>query len=381
MTIVFVIDIYDIKKNGTTMTARRFAEELRKRGHTVRVVSTGGAEADKFIVNERIIPIVQHFAKLQSFVFAKPDEAVLRAAIAGADEVHLFLPLALEKKALAIARELGVPCSAAFHLQPENITYNIRLGKVKFLSDFIYRLFLKTFYREFAHIHCPSEFIASELRAHGYKAKLHVISNGITGEFFPVPKDTPKNEFHILMIGRLSPEKRQELLIRAAELSRYRDRIHLHFAGTGPRQKKLIRMGKRLPHSPTFSFYQKERLLALIHSCQLYVHTADAEIEAIACLEAIACGLVPVISDSKRSATSQFALDGRSVFRAGDAKDLAKKIDYWIEHDEERVAMSESYAQSAARYRIEQCVERAEVMFHETIEDEKKAISFYNNNK
>lgn len=33
MTIVLVIDMYDANKNGTTMSARRLSEYLRKKGH------------------------------------------------------------------------------------------------------------------------------------------------------------------------------------------------------------------------------------------------------------------------------------------------------------------------------------------------------------
>ena len=372
MIIVFVMDSYDVSKNGTTMTARRFAEYLRLQGHTVRVVSTGIPEPDKYLVPVRRIPIVNYFSTKQSFTFAKPDDRVLRRALQGADVAHLFLPLALEKHALRIARELGVPCCAAFHLQPENITYNIRLGHFKWLNDRIYGLFLRSFYRNFSHIHCPSNFIAQQLRQHGYQAKLHVISNGITADFYPEHKQTADGLFHILMTGRLSPEKRQDLLIDAVLHSAHREKIQLHFAGTGPREKALRRRGSKLPHPPTFGFYKKAQLIKLMHHCDLYVHAADAEIEAIACLEAVACGLVPVISDSKQSATSQFALDGRGTFRAGDAKDLAKKIDYWIEHPAERGQASKDYALSAQDYRIEQCVHAAERMFLEAIDDARR---------
>ena len=67
-----------------------------------------------------------------------------------------------------------------------------------------------------------------------------------------------------------------------------------------------------------------------MNSCDLYIHASDAEIEGISCMEALACGLVPVISDSERSATNQYALDERSLFKAGDAGSLAEKIDYWV---------------------------------------------------
>lgn len=369
MRIVFVIDMYDVKKNGTTMTARRFAEELRKKGHEVRVISTGEAELGKYLVPERHMPVVDYFSEKQSFLFAQPVDSVIREAMEGADLVHLFLPMKLERRALKIARELKIPCSAAFHLQPENITYNIRMGNAQWLSSLIYFWMRKVFYDKFDHIHCPSHFIAEQLEEHRYRAKLHVISNGVTPEFRYRPKKREDGLFHILMIGRLSPEKRQDLLLEAAKLSKYSGKIQLHFAGTGPREHALKRQGAALVHKPTFGYYQKDELLELIHSCDLYVHTSDAEIEAIACLEAVACGLVPVISDSRKSATSQFALDARSTFAAGNAEDLARKIDYWVEHPQQKEEMAKAYVHSTKQYRIEQCVAAAEEMFAEVLRD------------
>ena len=54
---------------------------------------------------------------------------------------------------------------------------------------------------------------------------------------------------------------------------------------------------------------------------------------------------MPVIADSPRSATPQFALDERSLFPAGDTDALAQRIDWWIEHPEERQAMERRYAE------------------------------------
>lgn len=372
MVITFVIDMYDVKKNGTTMTAQRFAEYLRKMGHEIRIVSTGSPGDWKYPVPQWKIPIVQHFSSKQSFIIAKPDDEQLRKAMTGADLVHLFLPFPLEVRAHRIAREMGIPCSAAFHLQPENITFNIHI-RWKGASDLVYRLFHRYFYRYFRHIHCPSQFMADQLKEHGYQAKLHVISNGIIPEFCPGPSEKQDDLIHILMIGRLSPEKRQDLLIEAVRRSRYAGKIQLHFAGTGPWRRMLEHRGRKLPHPPVFGFYDKPDLIRLIRSCDLYVHASDAESEAIACLEAVACGLVPVISDSKRSATSQFALDERSLFRAGDASSLAEKIDYWIGHPEEKQEMALQYAHSAEQYRIESCVRKAEEMFEEAIRDDRQA--------
>lgn len=99
----------------------------------------------------------------------------------------------------------------------------------------------------------------------------------------------------------------------------------------------------------------------------LYVHAADVEIEAIACLEAVASGLVPVIADSPLSATPQFALDHRSLFEAGNVDDLAERIDWWYEHATARHQMARIYAESANQYRLKNSIRKAEQMFAEEI--------------
>ena len=99
------------------------------------------------------------------------------------------------------------------------------------------------------------------------------------------------------------------------------------------------------------------------------MHAATVEIEAIAALEAIACGLVPVIADSKASATPQFALDERSLFKDNDEYSLAEKIDYWYERDDERRRMGGVYARSAYKYSLEKSLEKAERMFADEIMD------------
>ena len=105
----------------------------------------------------------------------------------------------------------------------------------------------------------------------------------------------------------------------------------------------------------------------------LYVHTSDAEIEAMSCMEAFACGLVPVIANSPRSATPQFALDERSLFPAGDSDTLARRIDWWIEHPKERKEMELRYAEPAKQYALEESIKKTEEMFRMAIEEQKAA--------
>jgi 1,2-diacylglycerol 3-alpha-glucosyltransferase len=140
-------------------------------------------------------------------------------------------------------------------LLPENVTYNVGLGWFPPAAHFVYLLLRLAFYGRFTDIHCPSTFIAAQLRHHRYRARLHVISNGVGSSFRPGPARARSADepFRILMVGRFSPEKRQDVLIRAVRRSRHAARIQLQFAGHGPREKRLRRMASKLANQAQFA--------------------------------------------------------------------------------------------------------------------------------
>ena len=378
MKILLVIDQFYEANNGMTISARRFAKVLANHGHEIRIVSTGrprdpGLYADSYSVPKQYIPFFDKLVAEQGMTFARPDDELLERAIGWADLVHFLVPFTLSHHGIMIARQLGVPYTAAFHCQPENVTSSIYLDKFKNINKLIYLWFNHYIYQYCGHIHCPSEFIANELRKTGYRSHLHVISNGIDPDFIGLrKKEKPpelRDKFVILSVGRYSREKRQELLIKAVKMNRYADRIQLIFAGQGPNREKLEKLGASLPNPPILNFYSKSDLLDIIAMSDLYVHAANAEIEAMSCMEAFAGGLVPVIANSEKSATPQFALDERSLFKADSPKDLSDKIDYWYENPYERQKMSLQYAAMGEKYNLEACVFEAEKMFYQAIED------------
>lgn len=391
MKILFVIDTYYTNNNGTSISAQRYAKELRKRGHDVRILTandSGENDVNLFSVRYVHVPIFQPLMNKHNFSFAKAwgkeAEQTIHRAIQWADVVHCFLPFRLEIVAQRYAKEIGKVCTGAYHMQPESITANLGLHKVTPLTNFLYQRFRKWMYDGFQHVHCPSKFMADTIKEQGYKAKLHVISNGIQQEFIDAGKrnisesrpetyDKYKGKILIMMVGRLTREKQQALIMRAVPHSKYADRIQLVFAGRGPMLEKYERIGKTLPIEPQFVYVKRDELIALLSQADLYVHAADMESEAISCIEAFATGLVPVIANSKLSATTQFALDERSLFKAGDAKDLARAIDYWLDNTEERLRMEAEYSKSAEKYSIDNSITKFEEMLNEAISDHEKA--------
>lgn len=372
MRIVFVIDNYGDLNNGTTATARRFAEEFEKLGHNVTILSAGTAANDQAQVTKLRVPVFQPLIEKQGFCFARPNDEAYYRAFRNADIVHFFLPTWFCRRGEFIARQMKIPTVSAFHLQPENITYSIGLGRSKRANDVLYRYFYRCFYNRFHFIHCPSEMIAQQLKQHGYDAQCRVISNGVNDFFRPVEVKRPDNlegKIVLLMVGRLSGEKRQDLLIEAVQYSKYSDRIQVVFAGMGPKEKEYRNLSKNLKNKPVFRFLSQDELLQMYNICDLYIHASDAEIEGISCIEAMACGAVPIISDSELSATKSFSLHPNCLFSAGDPRSLAEKIDYWIEHPEERLKMSRIYAEKAEDMRVSKCAMEMEKLYREVIAD------------
>lgn len=370
MKILLVMDQFYNGNNGTAISAQRFAKGLRDDKNEVRTLSIGKNIDSNYSVIQKSYGIIGNkIIESQGMKLAKPDDKVIIEALKWCDIVHFYMPFSLSIRTMKIAKNMKKPMTAAFHVQPENISYNIGLGKSKKVNDFIYRYFRDRFYNYFKHIHCPSKFIAKKLMEHNYTANLHVISNGVDEDFKVNKKQKPKdlkNKIIITMVGRLSSEKRQDLLIKAVKKSNYENKIQLIFCGKGPKQKELKKEAIGLTNKPIFGFYSKEKLIEILNYTDLYVHTSDAEIEAISCLEAIATGLVPVISNSDESATKQFALDERSLFKNGDSEDLAKKIDYWLSHAKEKKKMEQKYAEMVnQKYRISESINQIEKMFND----------------
>jgi len=373
MVITLVMDQYGMLNNGTTATARHFAEKMRERGHTVRIVTCipNVSEPDIYLVKERKIPFFTRLIHSHGMVLASGDEKVLTDAIRGADVVHFFLPFQLARAGKKIADRLGVPSVAAFHAQPENITYNIKVERFG-INRILYAAW-RRFFNRFSHIHVPSEMMKSLLLKHGYQSEIHAISNGVHPVFAKRDAARPsefEGKYLITMSGRLAREKRQADIIRAAGKSKYNDRIQLVFCGKGPLEGRLKRLGaKLLKNQPVIKFCGRDALIDTLNYCDLYVHASEIESEAIACMEAFSCGKVPIISDAKYSATKQFALSPHSLYKNRDSSDLAAKIDWMIEHPEEKARLERAYLEFAEKFRLDVCVPQLENVFMRAIRE------------
>jgi 1,2-diacylglycerol 3-alpha-glucosyltransferase len=386
MVITFVMDTFGDLNNGTTCTCMRTARVLLSHGHEVRVIAYIPAAAKakdlegyKILRCRKVtVPVFDNLITKEGMTFADADEKDIAEFIKGSDIVHCYLPFLIERKARRVARVMGIPVTSAMHMQPENVSYALHLGKCTLVNNIIYKLIYNWMYRYTRHVHTPSEMMKDQMIKHHYPNAIHAISNGVASAFVPKTTEKPdslKDKYVILMIGRYAGEKRQDLIIKAIGKSKYNDRIQLILAGQGPLEKKLRKLSRKYLKNPCiFGFHAQEDLIPIIRYSDLYIHASDAETEAISCIEAFSCGKVPIISDSPLSATNHFALDSRCLFKAGNSDSLRDRIDYFIQHPEVKATLEGQYADYGKTFAIDNCVMLLEEMFKDEIEDERKDV-------
>ena len=381
MNVTIICEVLGEPNNGTSVAAYNLIRFLREQGHTVRVVcpdaERAGQEGYSVLPLTNMGPIAKKYFRKNNVVLPRYDEKILREAIRDADVVHMMVPLFMARKTSRLVKAMGKPLTAGFHAQAENFSAQIGMKDFRAVNHIIYRWYDRNLFCRADAIHYPTQFIRDVFEAEvGRKTNGYVISNGVNDRFRPMPPDRPaqyEGKFCILFTGRLSAEKSHMVLMKAVERSRYADRIQLFFAGQGPKLEQVRAYGeKHLTNPPVIRFYSRDELLRVINFCDLYCHPAEIEIEAIACLEAICCGLVPVIANSPRCATKSFALDERSLFRVNESADLAKKIDYFIEHPDEKAQLRERYLRESECFDQTHCMRMMERMLLETV-DTKRA--------
>lgn len=380
MVITIVCDVLGKENNGTTIAAMNLIRFLKKQGHEVRILC---GDQDK--KNEENVFVVSNFnfgKMLNNYVdkvgvtLAKPDQKIIKSALKGADLVHIMVPLPLGLATIKVAKEMNLPVTAGFHMQAENLTCYLKMNKIKPLNKFVYKFIYKKMYKYVDGIHYPTAFIRGVFEKNiKHTTPGYVISNGVHD--YVKKRDTEKPEEYkdkivILTTGRYAREKSQDILIKAIAKSQYRDRIQLILGGQGTKEKYYRKLAKKLPVAPVFKLFPRNELIDVLNYSDLYIHPAEVELEGIACLEAIACGKLTIVSDSKLSATREFAIDEKCVFKNRKPKDLTRVMDYWISHEDERKQYEQKYLESAKVFNQNECMKRMEQMMIEVYKNHKQ---------
>ncbi|MEI7621220.1 MAG: glycosyltransferase family 4 protein [Candidatus Moraniibacteriota bacterium] len=168
------------------------------------------------------------------------------------------------------------------------------------------------------------------LRA-GAGKEIGVIGNGIDiAEFFPDRSKINPDQFQLLCVSRVTPRKGIRFLIQAFKIltSRY-PQLRLLVAGDGNEKASLEQLarGLALEDKVVFLFVPHDKVVEYYQKANVFVLPSLNEGMSNAMLEALACGLPIVATDT--GGTQELVSDGRNglIVKMKDADDLAEKIE------------------------------------------------------
>ena len=382
MKILFALECANQPTNGTTASCIRFAKELEKKGHEVTIIGCdriiGEAYHRYYGLPKYYFPVTDPLIVKGGFLVCRLIYKTLYEAIKGQDVVHCFLPFKLSNVCRLIAQEQGIACTTAFHIVPQNVTAAMHLAWSKLINGILLYSFKRYLYNQVKYVHCPSQMAADIMKKHKFKNnEARVFSNGVIPFFKKLDNvqkpEEYKDKFVVCMSGRLVDEKRQDLLIKAVARSKYNQNIQVILMGQGTNYKRYLRLAKKLKNPIMIKFCTSEEVRDILNYIDLYVHASDYEIEGIAAIEAITCGAVPVISNSKFCATKEFSLDDEHcLFKRGSAKDLCKKIEWFYENPDELERLRKVYIADSEKYALSHQVDKLEQMFIDAVNDLKE---------
>jgi glycosyltransferase involved in cell wall biosynthesis len=213
--------------------------------------------------------------------------------------------------------------------------------------------YLTAFANRCDRVTAPTATALLLLREHGLRAPSQVVSNGIDLDVYaPGPADEslrrryalPAGRPLILSVGRLSPEKRVDVLIEAVAAQDVADTV-LVVAGSGPDEGRLRELAARRRVSERvrfLGFIPGTDLPGLYRLADVFAIASEAELQSLVTMEAMASGL-PVVAVNA-GALGELVHAGENGFlaRPGRAADVAGSLDLLCRDGQLRARMAKS---------------------------------------
>lgn len=181
-----------------------------------------------------------------------------------------------------------------------------------------------------------------------------IIDNPVS---FPVVKHVEKENV-IISMGRLSPEKGQDVLLRAFALVRTNWKLHL--LGDGQIRPALEQLADELKIQDRVVFLGLQQDIAFhLSSAKVYVMPSHTENFPMALIEAMAAGLACVATNCMPwRGTDDFITNGENGIKVAvnDHEELAAGIQQLIEDEDLRFRMAQKALEIKDRFNLENVV-------------------------
>ncbi len=209
---------------------------------------------------------------------------------------------------------------------------------------------------------------------HIRRGRCSVIYNGIDLDRFSPSRrrKLPESEVVLGCVGRLSREKRHNVILRAtAQLARNGCNVRLHIVGDGPLRSGLEAQGRSLGLEEHIGFFGLRNDVAqLLRSMDIFILASATEGLPLTVIEGMASGL-PVVA-TRVGGVPELVEEGRNGFLVppDDAQALSAAIERLIQKPELRRTMgAEGRKMAVEKFSLELCAHRHEQLYLRLLEE------------
>lgn len=344
MKILFATESYYPNIDGGAIAQHRLVNELVKNGNEIAIIAPGMtfknySEEDKgskiFRTRGLTLPFYMdnkyHFSPFPLFQINKIINTFKP------DIVNICSPYPIGVCTMICAKKYKIPIVGSIHILPENMLspfLNTRYYGV--LNRYAWS-YLVYFFNFVDHATIPTKTGADMYIKRGLKTKIIPISNGVNTEIFK-PSNNGKylrkkfkipEENIVLYTGRISSEKNLDVLVKAIPKVLKEINAHFLFCGSGGVYKQKIQnLSKKInvSNNTTFvDFLDWKDYINIYSLADLFVMPAEAELQSIVTMEAIASGL-PAIVVNKGAVPELVSMNNGFLFESKNSNQLANNI-------------------------------------------------------
>ncbi len=384
MKILITTDLYVTSTNGVVTSVRNLYEELKNKGHDVRILTLSGGmdsykEGDVYYIRSvsvgKIYPDVRMPISFRS--------SLIRELIAwNPDVIHSQCEFFSFQFAKRIARRTGTPLIHTYHtLYEQYVSYVIRSER---LGKNMVRQMSRKRLKRVDKIIAPTEKVEDALRGYGMHNEIHVVPSGIALEQHNsrMPEDErrekrralgiPDGNQVLLNLGRLGTEKNLEELLDyfAAALV---DNFNLTFliVGDGPDKMNLERMAVELDidsHVIFTGMVAPSEVQEYYQLADIFVSASTSETQGLTYIEAAANGL-PLLC-RKDPCLSAVIKDGVNGYEYDTMEEFIEKLNHITENSEWRDSAGKHSEEIAATFDKGHFADTMEAIYESVMEDD-----------
>lgn len=384
MHIAFFTNYYHPVVNGVVRSVASFRETLMKQGHNVFIFAQSNPnykDTEPFIFRYPSLPLP--LGEISTALPVSPfvDQLLPMLKL---DVIHTHHPILLGQTAARKAGELDLPLVFTFHTQYWEYTHYVPFPQEtvqEFLKNAVHR-WLKEFMQKCQHIIIPSESMREILvRDYGLHERYSVIPTGTNlepflnadGKALRLEKGW-QDEKVLISVGRLSPEKNWDTLLRAfAKTSEKHPDSRLVLIGDGTARQSLEELSSALGVTDRVTFTGAlpfEDIPRYLKAADLFVFASVTETQGLVTIEAMAAGLPVVAVDGP--GTRDIVGHGKQGFLVENDPDaLAKGLNKLLSDPQRIKRLSNHALKKAKTFDINQLGKQLIGVYEQAIEDKK----------